>query len=203
VDIRPVWRWRILLLALHLRLVWVFGMIDRLKSDAVFVAGVILASAVIGFGLNAVRPRPLPWVYQDKAERLSGVVEKLNPPEMVQVSAVESFGEAEGLTLQAFLKLREDKAVVVMDARPAIFFGLGHVPGALSLPRDDFEAGYARLGGALSKERTVVVYCASETCEDAGLVRAALAKLGHARVVIFHGGWADWQAAGLAEEKAP
>jgi rhodanese-related sulfurtransferase len=62
------------------------------------------------------------------------------------------------------------------------------VPGALSLPRDDFEAAYARISEALPKDRTVVAYCASETCVDAGLVRAALVKLGHARVVIFHGG---------------
>jgi rhodanese-related sulfurtransferase len=178
-------------------------MFPRLKSDAVFAVGLIIASAVIGYGANAARAKPLPWVYRDKAERLSGAVEKLNIPVQAQASAAGAPGGAVRIELDEFLKLRDDKSVIVLDARPAVFFGLGHVPGALSLPRDDFEEGYARVGAVLPKDRTLVVYCASETCEDAGLVRAALMRLGHAKIMIFHGGWSEWREAGLAEEKTP
>lgn len=173
------------------------------KNDAVFAAGVIIASTAAGYGLNVVRAKPLPWVYQDKAQRLEAAVGTVVSSMDSPVDSAPGGGLPEVLSLDAFLKMREDKSVVVLDARPAIFFGLGHVPGALSLPREDLAAAYARLGPALPGERTVVVYCASETCEDAGLVRTALVRLGHVKVVIFHGGWAEWTAAGLKEEKSP
>jgi rhodanese-related sulfurtransferase len=172
-------------------------------KDAVFVIGLIVVSSVAGYAVNALRAQPLPWVYQNKEQRLAlavgGIVSSRERPAEPE-SDVEL---PEVVSLEAFLKMREDKSVVVLDARPAIFFGLGHVPGALNLPREDFEASYARISGALAGSRTVVVYCASETCEDAGLVRTALVKLGPTRVVIFHGGWAEWKAEGLAEGKSP
>ncbi len=178
-------------------------MFPRLKSDAVFSVCLIIVSAMIGFGLNMVRAKPLQWIYQDKAGRLGESVEKLKSAQHVQGGEVPAAGELERLGLVAFLKLREDKTVMVLDARPAVFFELGHVPGALSLPRDNFEEAYVRLGMNSAKGRALVVYCASDTCEDAGVVRAALVRLGHAKIMIFHGGWSGWQAAGLVEEKLP
>ena len=47
------------------------------KNDAVFAVGLIIASSVVGYGFNAVRARPLPWVYQNKTQRFDAEVEKL------------------------------------------------------------------------------------------------------------------------------
>jgi predicted sulfurtransferase len=67
----------------------------------------------------------------------------------------------------------ESKRGLVLDARPEIFHRLGHVPGALSLPRDDFETGYAALKEKLEADRSqpIVIYCSSASCEDSGLVK--------------------------------
>jgi hypothetical protein len=97
------------------------GVFPRLKSDVVFVVALIMASAVIGYGVNAVRVKPLPWVYRDRAERLIEAVEKLNPPKQLQGSAAGAPDEAIRLKLDEFLKLGDDKSVVVLDARPAFF----------------------------------------------------------------------------------
>jgi rhodanese-related sulfurtransferase len=84
-----------------------------------------------------------------------------------------------------------------------LFYQFGHVPGALSLPRADFESAYAALRARLEKNRRrpIVVYCSDRSCEDSSAVRTALAKLGYTDVAVFHGGWAAWSAAHRPEAK--
>lgn len=48
----------------------------------------------------------------------------------------------EYLTLEEFFEF-VDKDGLVLDTRSKIFYRLGHVPGAISLLRDDFENAYA------------------------------------------------------------
>src|SRR5690606_30147899 len=85
---------------------------------------------------------------------------------------------------------------IVLDARPEVFHRIGHIPGALSLPREDFENAYASLKEVLEvdKEQIIVVYCSSMSCQDSELVRRALTALGYSRVAILTGGWAAWRA---------
>lgn len=180
-----------------------FAIIDRFKTNAVFMAGLVVLSVLFGWVLNAMRAGPLPLIYQGKAQRIEMAVRSVVVPVARSEDSEPLVDSRSELSLQQLLEKRKAASVTVLDARPAIFFGMGHVPGALSLPREDFEAGYARLGDRLKKGGTLVVYCSSETCEDAELVRDALVKLGHGQVMIFRGGWAEWKSAGLAKETTP
>ncbi len=169
--------------------------------DVWWLGGLLVAAVLVGQGLNWMRASPLPFCYETKQERLGAGVKRL---EVLSVAAVNQEGSVSApakLTLSEFLAVRATG--VVLDARPGIFYRLGHVPGALSLPRENFENVYAELGARLGKEQVLTVYCASETCVDAELVRAALVRLGHKQVQIFTGGWAEWQATGQQEEKTP
>lgn len=96
---------------------------------------------------------------------------------------------------------------LVLDARPEIFHRLGHIPGALSLPRDAFEVSFARLLPQLEKQIAgrpplLLLYCQSASCEDALLVANALARNGFSRLAIFQGGWDEWERSGLPVESA-
>lgn len=117
----------------------------------------------------------------------------------VSVAAVDLPGE---ISLDQMSDLVDEKKVLVLDARPEIFHRLGHIPGALSLPRDDFENGYKSLQSRLEGDlrQPIVVYCSSASCEDSKLVKDSLAQLGYQRVSIFPGGWSEWTGAGRAEE---
>jgi rhodanese-related sulfurtransferase len=92
-----------------------------------------------------------------------------------------------------------------LDARPEIFYRLGHVPGALSLARDDFENAYAQLKERLEKDKNqpLIIYCSNSSCEDSHLVQSALLKLGYVNVAVFSGGWATWTQEKLPEETNP
>lgn len=91
---------------------------------------------------------------------------------------------------------------LLLDARGAKFYARGHISGALSLPVNDFEAGYRRLQSRLEADRNrrLVVYCSSVNCPDSERLRSKLEKMGFARVEVFKGGVAAWWKARLPME---
>jgi len=95
----------------------------------------------------------------------------------------------------------EQGAVAVVEALGPAYFAAGHLPGARNLPLDGLAARAASV--LPDRDRDVVVYCASETCRNSHVAAAKLAELGYARVRVFAGGKASWQAAGLPLEAGP
>jgi rhodanese-related sulfurtransferase len=92
---------------------------------------------------------------------------------------------------------------MVIDARAPLFYRMGHVPGAVNLPREGF-ASFLERSGLLGKHklRAVVVYCQSETCEDSRMVAESLRRVGFASVRVFSEGWRRWVESGEPVEKA-
>lgn len=150
-----------------------------------------------GLVLNEMRPAPLSLVYSSPQSRLDHSVEHLRPDGN---SAVALDGD---VAREEMRKLSDERAAIILDARPEIFYRLGHIPSALSLPRDDFEKRYQALQGTLKPYRgdPLVVYCSSTDCHDSQMVADALQKLGYAHVRVFRGGWSEWESANLPEEK--
>jgi len=172
-----------------------------LKAD--FQAFWILATIALCAGLviNQFRDKPLPLVSQTKEQRMEFAVARLAQQEAKP--NVSSDKLPDDLTLEQFENFVNQKQGLVLDARPEIFHRLSHVPGSLSLPRDEFETGYAKIKNQLERDKNqpLAVYCASSSCEDSDLVRKALSRLGYTQVAVFHGGWAQWTVAGKPQEK--
>jgi rhodanese-related sulfurtransferase len=92
--------------------------------------------------------------------------------------------------------LRQNK-IVLIDARPAVEFQAGHLPGAVSYPVetlpgriDEFPLG-----------KTLVTYCRGPYCIDADEASILLAAYGYP-VKRLEEGVAEWQQAGYPLEKA-
>lgn len=159
----------------------------------------------LGLLINTLRDNPLPLVYQDKSERLASSVEKIAQAEHSKSSQSHSGQVAQlppEISLERFKSIVDAQEIIVIDARPEIFHRFGHVPGAISLPRDEFETGFEVHQDRLSadKSQPLVIYCASSSCEDSKLISSALEQLGFTSLSIFKGGWSAWQAAGYPEE---
>ncbi len=185
-----------------------------IAQDLFTVWIIAVIAACVGFAINQLRDTPLSLVYTPKAERLQQTVNKIASDSRI-VPGTESAApdgnlpsvaaEVRQLDLPAFRDIVESKTKgIVLDARPEIFHRLGHVPGAISLSREEFEADYAKHRSLLEKDKSqlIAVYCSSSSCEDSQMVADALVKLSFTRVFVFKGGWSDWSAAGLPEEKA-
>ena len=148
--------------------------------DGLTIGGLILVSLAGGLVSNRFRAHPLPLVYH----------------------GIPVLAEPSDLDLQKFDAIVKGGQGIVLDARPELFHRLGHVPGALSLPREDFDAAFAGLRPRLEAYRAgpIAVYCSDETCDDSRLVQGRLVALGYERVSVFPGGWEEWSGAGLPKE---
>lgn len=172
-----------------------------LKTDVLAFCLIGVISVCAGLLANQFRSERLPLIYQGKESRLMNAVERIavaKPPPSAGDEALP-----ESLSLEEFQDFVENKRGIVLDARPEIFHRLGHVPGAISLPREDFENAYQANRAALETDKTVAIaiYCSGADCEDSDLVQKALRRLGFERVTIFSGGWTGWTAANLPEER--
>jgi len=174
-----------------------------LARDAVVGGFMILVAMGIGLIVNTFREKPLPLIYQTKAERLERAVTSLvwDDP----ASPNRGIDHPAELSLEDFWSFVEQKKGLILDTRPAIFYRLGHVPGAVSLPRETFDSAYPQLQDILEKDKDqpLVLYCSSPSCEDSRLVQNVLSKLGYSKVCIFADGWEAWTRAELKEEIQP
>ncbi|RYD27573.1 MAG: hypothetical protein EOP86_24340, partial [Verrucomicrobiaceae bacterium] len=145
---------------------------------------------------------PLSWSYQSREERLAAGVRVLGG----DPSGDSLKPSAGGFTQISLPDLRtalsKSQPPLLIDARLPLFFKMGHLPGALHLPREGFQAAFRRHRAVLEqdKNRQIVIYCQGGSCEDSDMVAEALRSLGFTRLSVFAGGWKEWQAAGLPAE---
>jgi rhodanese-related sulfurtransferase len=168
----------------------------NLATDCGVLALVLALAFGAGLAINAFRAGPLPLHYQSKAERLQAGVASLLPArgERIESGAIPRIRPEE-------LRGKLGSGALVVDARPELFFRQGHLPGALSMPREGFVAAYqkhrAQIGA--NPARLIAVYCQTAACEDSAMVAASLRDLGHQNVQILEGGWREWSARGYPE----
>jgi rhodanese-related sulfurtransferase len=90
---------------------------------------------------------------------------------------------------------RRAPSVVLVEALGPSFFAHGHLPGAVNIPphrvRETVRAVLA------DPRATIVVYGASPTCGQAGMVIRILRDLGYQDVSRYPAGKQGWAAAGL------
>ena len=125
------------------------------------------------------------------------------PAKPVPKKVVPKPGNITRISLATFFPLQQTAAALIYDVRPGFSFGRGHIPGALSWPKNSFAsqlaAREAEIHAATSAKRPVVLYCTDQSCPDSDKVATRLAALGHS-VFILDGGYAAWKAAELPSE---
>jgi len=140
----------------------------------------------VAFGLaltlNFLRPDPVSLQF---VPEISRVIEQLQDTDTSEIPTIR---EATLDEMQS-----QPEGVIVLDARAAAFYELGHIPGALSLPREEFAERYQELEGRISGATKIVVYCSDQYCDDSHFVAHVLTRLGHKEVFVFSGGWKSWE----------
>ncbi len=140
-----------------------------------------------------IRARDLPWVPD-----LEALEAKRQRHETLRAGAA--------VDLERFQLLVEQCAVVVIDARSQAAFEEGHLavdcdPPVLNVPSGEVDAHTGRLMELLGLP--VVLYCASQTCDDAEELYAALQQLGFAEIWIYFPGWDGILDVGLKTTTGP
>ena len=92
-------------------------------------------------------------------------------------------------------RMMKTKEVNIVDVRAAEDYAEGHIPGAINLPRDQWNT----LNG-LRKDKTNVLYCYSIVCHLAAAAAVEFSRKGYP-VMELDGGWRWWEDEGFTVEK--
>jgi len=84
-------------------------------------------------------------------------------------------------------QMKRNEAITVVDVRLPGDYQAGHIPGAINIPQGKWHT----LAG-LSKDRTAVIYCYSQTCKLAAAAAVEFASAGIS-VVEMEGGFEAWE----------
>jgi rhodanese-related sulfurtransferase len=120
---------------------------------------------------------------------------------------VESKAREEGVPLVDLARAREiatTQSHIVFDARTIVDYEKGRLPGAFALPYAEADQYFGALIPLPVADQPVMTYCSGKDCDDALELARFLHRNGFTNVVIFLGGWEEWNAAGLpVEGRAP
>jgi len=96
------------------------------------------------------------------------------------------------ISLEQALQLPSDQRIW-LDARESMAFAEAHIPGAMSLNEDDWDAGFARIFETWDGSQLFIVYCDSRACQSSAQVAERLnVELPGVDVRILKGGWQTW-----------
>lgn len=104
------------------------------------------------------------------------------------------------VSLEETKKIFDEKSALFIDARPAVNYKHGHIPGAINVPFNSKDK--EKLMADISKDQSIIVYCYSERCNQARLLHASITKLGYTNSALFAGGIMEWTKAKYPVEKS-
>jgi rhodanese-related sulfurtransferase len=184
----------------------------------ILVAGALLGIGFNGVGLAGGWSWAIPWVGASPLEQLESVedlatwddgsapygggYEQITDPMAVGLGAATDLPQVQELDrpvqigIDALKRLYDAGAVVVVDAREPEEYAAGHIAGAINLPFDEVSVEPERLEGLDPGGRPIAAYCGGGTCEVSLSLAWDLLAVGHTRVVVYVGGYAEWAAAG-------
>ena len=87
--------------------------------------------------------------------------------------------------------IQRGEDVAVIDVREPNEWNLGHVPGALHVPRGVLESS---IESRVPREKRVVLYCASGN--RSALAAESIAQMGYGNVASMAGGFRGWADSG-------
>ncbi|OLC41527.1 MAG: rhodanese [Nitrospirae bacterium 13_1_40CM_4_62_6] len=94
---------------------------------------------------------------------------------------------------------KQGQPVNIVDVRAAEDYAEGRIPGAVNLPKDQWQDS-KMLKARLRKDKINVVYCYSHVCHLAATAAVEFASKGYP-VMELEGGWRWWKNDGFEIEK--
>ncbi len=91
---------------------------------------------------------------------------------------------------------RMDTGAVLVEALPEKYYRGWHLPGARHMPHDQVRGLAANV--LPDKAAEIVVYCASDTCQNSHIAAKQLVQMGYTNVAVYPDGKKDWSDAKLA-----
>lgn len=155
------------------------------QAIIVTAAGVVVAFAHNAFSVNGINPFrkvvDIP-VVEEPAETVSDGIRIVNLEAMLGATG---------------------RGANIIDARTRSEYEIGHIPGAILLDYYDMGHYLDRVLPMLDPEKETVLYCYGPDCDDAELLARELYALGFTNLLVYRGGFEEWDGSGqMIEEGA-
>lgn len=143
------------------------------------MVALVAIGAAVGLTYNAVSPGGIP----------------------VKGGKTEMWGE-KGVRMMKLDEVQyylQQPGTILVDARSIYEYKLGHIPGAVNLPADNFDPVFPKVALQLKGAKLVIVYCSGGSCGTSEEVAKKLMEKGLTgdRLAIFSDGLPGWMGANL------
>lgn len=165
-------------------------------ADLKHLIGLITTAVGLAFLINHLRADSLGMAYATPAQQIGALQkERAMDSHAFPITVVG---------IDQVIQAVKSRTYLIVDARPALFWELGHIPGAINLPRKEFANHFLKieplLREAVGAGRPLLLYCADFHCPDAGALAGELNRRGFDGILLFEAGWAEWENAGQPGE---
>ena len=140
---------------------------------------IVVAAAGTGLVVNAFRSDSLPLV-QDWEKTLADRNKKSMPAEIATID------------FQKMSEIYTQKGVMVLDARPRVFYEYERIPGSKSMPVDEADSLLPTFMKSLPSSITIITYCDSSSCPASKKLSRKILESGHNQVIVYVGGMLEW-----------
>ncbi|MDR1493752.1 MAG: hypothetical protein LBT05_13675 [Planctomycetaceae bacterium] len=141
-------------------------------------AALVLLACVLGIGYHTV----------------SHIGFLQNPTALAEVTRRYYFADIPEISLEQMEKeLSQKETPFLIDARRSIDFQHGAISQAVSMPMDSSLPERRQVLKGISPSRRIIVYCQSSGCGYADEIAKFLKFNGYENLVIYRGGYRDWQ----------
>ncbi|OGL45062.1 MAG: hypothetical protein A2149_09690 [Candidatus Schekmanbacteria bacterium RBG_16_38_11] len=162
----------------------------NIRRTAIEVIGILLLSIVAGISYNGLSKRGISLIAPKVIE------ESQSTP-----SRAGESGNLQRISLKDAYNFFSNGEAVFLDARSEEEFKKGHIKNAVSLPYTLPISKKSETLSDIPKSVPLVTYCDGAECNASEVLAIELAELGYTRVMIFFGGWTQWQKAKYPGEK--
>ena len=148
--------------------------------------GIVLTSLVIAFFVNLFREN-----------NISYIATELDTAKLDDILTSESYNPSiRNIDIETAQNLHSQRTVFV-DARAMEYYEEGHIPGAIC--NDDFDSLATNVMNLIGEDKPFVVYCSDDDCGSSEDLAYQLQDYGFMNILLFKGGWKEWQEKGLPE----
>lgn len=93
---------------------------------------------------------------------------------------------------EAYARLQQGEAMVIVDVRSESAYAAGHIEGAINIPWGSLKDRYSEL----PKDKTILLYCTCPNEQSSAGAARDLAGYGYDKLLVLLVGLADWTAQG-------
>ena len=151
--------------------------------------GILLLSLVAGFSYNSFSKAGIPLI----------------APKIINENSSSSQDEQSAtlrrITIEKAYGFFENGRALFLDARPEESYKKGHIKNAMNVPYSLPIKDKLEIMSSVPYNVVLISYCDGAECKASEGLAIELAQLGYTKVLIFFGGWNDWQKSKYPVEK--